>query len=698
MPPSNTPALASPTAVSNLTTRRDHRPEHIVLHFLDEAEHVMSAQRSPTLSTRTPARPLEQEHPTTSLTTTAAVPTLSAYLQSPTSPTTLVDDEDENIAFLRDSLESLDNETTDRRNHSSTSAVDSTRDPRQSASSRELFLRRRDIEGDRARPFASLQPTLGQNPSSTSTAAQTRSNREASEDLTRRERLQRVLARLNRLHEPLTAPPRANTNAYANRTPSPNRQSLYDWAPASEEDRNGSTQESELEAILNELRRQQPETHPNILRVLGTSQLNGYSSRHGEGEAAASVSSSNPSASNPDRGQTTARDREQRRRESEWVNLRSRTANQSSRQGSPSARDRILRYVMDRERSGVSEEEERARGWPRADSNEETANEDSSMPTTRDTWNLPPPASEIRRRDRQERVEAFRRGYLAENMPPRLPGIEHFPGMETFRTRPTDQPADRPSSSKGFVENALKYISALRECTSYEEALSIAIDHGFGTKEFFSDKQDDFINDLSELDPLSATSWLQPGAVFEGYQYASNPHAGVAQRAAAVTAHVEQINPNFPNTPTSPTMGLDNPPGPTRDASFDAARPWLSHQFTPPSSAQGKQNEPHHDNWRVRVALYGIDTEKMTLQGTMEAYDVPQHPMSLANTSRHADRPKPGKRTKPITTYVDGHIIDLRTHSLLTPAPPASKNANSTPASTQHAHLAHPIAFPSTLR
>ncbi|KAK1007076.1 hypothetical protein LTS01_002768 [Friedmanniomyces endolithicus] len=77
------------------------------------------------------------------------------------------------------------------------------------------------------------------------------------------------MERESRLHEPATS----STPAYSNRTPSPRRQSLYDWAPAHND---SDPQDNELDAILGELRRQQPDTHPDILRVLSQSQLEGY--------------------------------------------------------------------------------------------------------------------------------------------------------------------------------------------------------------------------------------------------------------------------------------------------------------------------------------------------------------------------------------------------------------------------------------
>jgi hypothetical protein len=234
-----------------------------------------------------------------------------------------------------------------------------------------------------------------------------RSQQETADDLSRRERLQRVLARLNRLHEPQTA---ASDNAYGDRTPSPNRQSLYDWAPGAEE----GSEDSELDAILAELRRQQPETSPEILRMLGQSQVRG-----GRDSPARAASYMRVNGTVETYEQITERRRRERQQ-----SLRNRAVLQRARQeSSPSATERMLRYVMDRERSGMSEDEERARGsgWfrptPRTGYDQDTIETGPG-----ENW-LVPPMLNAQERDRRERVEAFRRGYLAEQAQVRLPRL-----------------------------------------------------------------------------------------------------------------------------------------------------------------------------------------------------------------------------------------------------------------------------------
>ncbi|KAK5136386.1 hypothetical protein LTR08_003512 [Meristemomyces frigidus] len=474
----------------------------------------------------------------------------------------------------------------------------------------------------------------------TSDAAALRSAQETAEDLSRRERLQRVLSRLNRLHDPAAS----GATAYSNRTPSPHRQDLYDWAP---QQTDGA------------------ETPPPPLIANDE-----HAGRQHE---------------LADRRERL-RDRERRRRENEWVSLRARAAIQRARfgEGSPSATDRMLRYVMDRERSGTSDEEERARGsgWfrptpARAGGDEEEPQLSFGRGPDGDVH--VPPAPGDRDRERQERVDAFRRGYLAEHAPNRLP-----PRIATPSPPIAAVPAPTPAT---FLENALKYLSELRGCEQYEDSLAAAMDHGLATKEFFADKHDDFIMDLGAVDPLPFSSWLQPGTVFDGHQHASSAcgSSGLAHpgRSSAGTAShvVEQINPNFASRTAAAAAvpsTFDHPPGSTRVVPFDAARPWLSHHPTPPTPKPAP-SPPPGDHWPVRVTLHVVDTETMTVQGTMEAYDVPSHP---SHPAADGARGKVlGRKTAPITTYLEGHIIDSRTHSFLTPSPPPPPTST-TPTST----------------
>lgn len=490
-----------------------------------------------------------------------------------------------------------------------------------------------------------------------------RRRQETADDLSRRERLQRVLAHLNRMHEPQAA---ASDNAYGNRTPSPNRQSLYDWAPGAE-DSNDDTGIGAIIAELEELRGQQPETSLEDLRPFTQTQVD---ERRDSPARAASYMRVNGTVEPYE----LLSDLRRRQRQQ---SLRNRAVLQRARQeSSPSATERMLRYVMERERSGMSEEEERARGsgWFRP-------TPQMGFDGVRDSWLLPQWADDAQDRDRQERVDAFRRGYLAEHAHVRLPRIS------TLSTPAANSPSQ-------FLENALKYLSDLRACRDYEDALATAMDNNLATKEFFADKHDDFVLDLDDIEEPTPSSWLQPGALFEGHQHASGANMNITHhRHSQPGTHVEQINPNYrPNENT----------GPGRIAPYDASRSMTSTNILPdPRLPSPSPKVSDSDHWPVRVTIHSIDWDSMTIQGTMEAYDVPQHPAStvnIVNTGAAASgpdntaRPKAGRKNAPITTYLEGHIIDQHTHSFLTPPAPRGKTrtSNSSPST-----LSDTISFPS---
>ncbi|RMY62335.1 hypothetical protein D0864_12809, partial [Hortaea werneckii] len=722
---------------------------------------------------------LHQARPLTPLSyLSSPVPDLASTLHpaASTQPMSAADEADEaNSAFLRDALEVLERDpqqAIDGGNGTrSTTHIDHLRDPRR-------------------RPPAER---AGAEEATAAGMSHRQAGGETSEDLSRRERLQRVLARLNRLHEPSSTatsaaavPARGEREAYSNRTPEPHMQSLYDWAPAGqdrdsemvgaegEDQSDGASSQQqqqqqhegegrELDAILRELRRQQQaplaETggSAEILRMLSQSQGAHRRRSHPRGNGSVEQSHGHENTLAPLRSNTLdiaerrerLRERERRRRENEWVSLRARAALQRSREASadgsgasPSATDRMLRYVLERERRGVSEEEDRARGtsWFRPSPPTPVPGHDglaqyqqripNAMRQSHDaSWMLPPPSTSpeefIQNRDRAERVEAFRRGYLADNVPgggagpPRLPRILTPPVAPSMSTTAAWASGSTSSGSTAFLENAMKYLSDLRFCHSYEDALSAAIDHGLATKEFFADKHDDFIMDLhgneedSEEHSFPWSSWLQPGTVFDGHQYAMN-----GTSSSSIARNIEQINPHYHSS--SSRSAFDHPPGSTRvaipPAPFDATRPWLSHvPPSHPSHFDGRSTaSTSDDQWPVRVVINSVDPEKMTLQGTMEAYDVPQHPQPhhiLTGGSNNANpstptqptpnsepttspprRPRAGKKHAPITTFLEGQILSLNPYSFLTPPPPppSSHPSSSPPNPSSSSTYPHP--------
>lgn len=246
--------------------------------------------------------------------------------------------------------------------------------------------------------------------------------------------------------------------AYGDRVPSRNH--LYDWSPANDE----ADDEAELEGILAELRREQPNTPHEILRVLGRSQLDSERERS---RAAVSrlLNSSQPS-------QTDS-------------SLRSAALLQSVRRNprfSARTRDLAQRYA-DRESARPSSSDWRDRSYMTSDSTRAAM---ERLSQRRDS---------TRDRDMLQRVDSYRRGYLDRTLN-----------------------ASSAATVNPMLEQTIKYLSKIRQTQSVDESLNAAIDAGFLGKEYFVDEHQDFVLDSFTIPPPAATSWLAPGAVLVSFR------------------------------------------------------------------------------------------------------------------------------------------------------------------------------------
>jgi len=117
----------------------------------------------------------------------------------------------------------------------------------------------------------------------------------------------------------------------------------------------------------------------------------------------------------------------------------------------------------------------------------------------------------------------------------------------------------------------------------------------------------------------------------------------------------------------------------------------FGHWIDPPGSTTNlstARTRPTPDRWPVKVSIYQVDEERMTIAGTMEAHDLPSHFYS---------RDSINKLNIPVTTFLDGQIIDLTNHSFLTPT--NSKKSPPDPSTdlfTTDKLLNSAIIFPST--
>ncbi|KAL7275428.1 hypothetical protein RUND412_001636 [Rhizina undulata] len=208
-------------------------------------------------------------------------------------------------------------------------------------------------------------------------------------------------------------------------------------------------------------------------------------------------------------------------------------------------------------------------------------------------------------------------------------GLSHH----RFRSQRTRNESSRsestPPAASNDLQEAIKYLAALRSCNSPTESLNLAIKAGFNREDDWIElmggesRWADFIFDTRFLH-ISQTSWLNVGGVFLGTQATpaelisggSWPSASSASLPSNTTAAVASAYEGRGSNATVSNCGR-----------------WPV-------------------NWPVKVTISSIDYSQMRLTGAMEAF-----------TDRGTICEETGNS---ITTYLEGEIIDFKTHSFET--------------------------------
>jgi hypothetical protein len=312
------------------------------------------------------------------------------------------------------------------------------------------------------------------------------------------------------------------------------------------------------------------------------------------------------------------------------------------------------------------------------------------------------------------------------------------------------------------IEHAMSYLALLRGAGTRDDGVSVAMSAGFTYENLTNE---DFMLDVHALEGPAPSSLLAPGARFAGNQYATAgpPEAGereprasggtgtppprrsastrtggarsagttparartpatraqqqqqqqrrqtewlgrrdfAAGAAAIIDNHLLAVprETRFAPEDREDGIGLDTPPSPPP--------PPPPPQPLPPAvtaALQALAASPGGgggaDDWPVKVSVFAVDYERMTLAACMEAFDVPGSLLSLqslldgqmpgggaAATSvfgpaaralrgRWQQRGSGGAagsgRRKAITTYLEGEIIDFKTHTLVTESFPST--------------------------
>jgi hypothetical protein len=418
------------------------------------------------------------------------------------------------------------------------------------------------------------------------------------DELDHRERLRRVMSRLSSINDPQPA--------YGDRVPSQN--SLYDWSPATNDD-----DEAELDQILAEIRRDQPNAHPEIVRVLARSQLDTEREARVRASHSSRLLQSNQPSQSADSSLRSAAILQSVRRHPRFsARIRDRDYMPRSDRDSPS------RQLDARDRFHSASENVRQAAMQRLSERR------TSLDRERD-------------RDMLARVDSYRRSYL-------------------------DRSSTAPPAISPMLEQTIKYLAKIRYSQNVDDSLDCALDVGFLGKDYFCGEQSDFVLDTLTLPPPAETSWLAPGAVLSGYQHATTVNSAMSISTPGTNTTLYRLRNN-----ESMTSTLFEPP----------SRPWLSHSYNsshrrnaapPPMPEPPASQTPQQDRWPVKVSIHAVDYSKMSLSATMEAYNVPSHPhshQSVLSSSVAGSESQPA-RTSSITTYLEGEILDFNTHTLLT--------------------------------
>ncbi|KAK2789068.1 hypothetical protein FQN52_006435 [Onygenales sp. PD_12] len=209
--------------------------------------------------------------------------------------------------------------------------------------------------------------------------------------------------------------------------------------------------------------------------------------------------------------------------------------------------------------------------------------------------------------------------------------ISRNPGSPELRRICLDDPTkvDR-------LEETIKYLDKVRFSNSYEESLSAAAEGSFIESEYFTRNEDDFILETSSISSPADSSWLKPGTVFCGSQHATNQ---------SFETSLQNLDPIILNGGDIGRIDV---------YTNGAPRGYLQHEFGN-GGATGTgagSNNSRHEHWPVKVTIHHVDYDTMTLSGTMEAYNIPDK--TASNQGAH------------IITFLEGEIIDFKTHSLET--------------------------------
>ncbi len=227
------------------------------------------------------------------------------------------------------------------------------------------------------------------------------------------------------------------------------------------------------------------------------------------------------------------------------------------------------------------------------------------------------------------------------------------------------------------LRNSIRYLSNLRHCDTLEEGLTLATDLAIDdacvagqTRPFdrFS-KLSDLVVETSTLPPVAECSWLTPGTVFTGSQHTSHdPRPALLNRNRD---RDRDPQPRIERYHLDPLLALHDRQRRRSYARIGTYRDRLpvpdasiTIQHGSPHPHSNTSSHPHQthlpsDHWPVTVTLHDISLQTQTVSGTMSATHIPD---KLSPPTSTAHNPQGSS----MRSFFEGEIIDFKTHSLET--------------------------------
>ena len=272
-----------------------------------------------------------------------------------------------------------------------------------------------------------------------------------------------------------------------------------------------------------------------------------------------------------------------------------------------------------------------------------------------------------RNNDPVENSPTWRRVHRSELHPPSspYPAVRNLSSQADMRDEYRSISLDHPSLMG--LKHSICHLSKLRHCDTLEDGLALATDLTDG----FSNLSD-LIVDTASLPPVPECSWLTPGTVFAGSQHTPRDPSPVMLNRDRDRSHEPLSRPErFSPDPQAALRERQRRRSIARIGTYRDRLPVpdSTNQHRSFNADTNLNNQPHQqrlsqpssvpaDHWPVTITLHDISYSTLTLSGTMSAIHIPDKlcpPSPLHHPAGSSMR-----------SFFEGEIVDFKTHTLET--------------------------------